>query len=235
VDGYLDERERWEALLLWLRTNGPAILIGVLLAVLGYGGLRWWQGRIKGRDLAASVLYQHMEHAFASGDEMAAVGGAGEIERHYADTPYVDQARLASAAAFVQTGHLHEAAAALTAVMQHPHDRILGLIARERLARVQIALHQPLQALATLDAINPGAFAPRYDMVRGDAYDALGKKGAALAQYRLAQASNPGGEVDSRLLGLEISELAANRPRAKSTAHPAVGSGPMPVPAAAAH
>jgi len=219
VDGFLDERERWEALLLWLRTNGPAILAGVAIAAAGYAGLRWWQGRVNGRDMAASVLYERMESAFSTGDPLAAFAAAGRLERDYGATPYADQARLASAASFVQTGHLKRAAAELAVVMNHPHDPILGLIARLRLARVQIALHQPQKALDTLDAVNPGAFAPRYDVVRGDAYYVMGKKSEALAQYRLARASNPGEEVDSPLLGLEISELAANQPRAQSSAH----------------
>ncbi len=219
MDGYLDERERWEALLFWLRANGPAILAGIAIAALGYAGLRWWQGRVNGRDMAASVLYERMESAFSRGDHLAAFAAAGRLERDYGATPYADQARLASAASFVQTGHLKRAAAELAMVMNHAHDPILGLIARVRLARVQIALHQPQEALDTLDAVNPGAFAPRYDMVRGDAYYAMGKKSEALAQYRLARASNSGGEIDSQLLGLEISELAADQPRAQSSAH----------------
>jgi predicted negative regulator of RcsB-dependent stress response len=219
VDGYLDERERWEVLLLWLRTNGPAILAGVAIAAAGYAGLRWWQGRVNGRDMAASVLYERMENAFSRGDRLTAFAAAGRLERDYGATPYADQARLASAAVFVQTGHLKRAAAELAVVMNHAHDPILGLIARLRLARIQIALHQPQVALDTLEAVNPGALAPRYDMVRGDAYYALGNKSAALAQYRLARASNSGGEIDSQLLGLEISELAASSSGAQSAAH----------------
>lgn len=221
MDSYLDEREKWEALLRWLRTNGPAMLAGVALAALGYGGLRWWQGHVKSRDLTASVLYFRMERAFSRGDQMAGFVAAGKLERDFAATPYADQARLASAASFVQTGHLKRGASELAEVMTHPHDPILGMIARLRLARIQIALHEPQLALNTLDAVEPGAFAPRYDVVRGNAYYAMGKRRAALAQYRLARASDPGGETDSKLLGLEISELAANLPSPKSPANQA--------------
>jgi predicted negative regulator of RcsB-dependent stress response len=210
VDSYLDEREKWEALLSWLRANGPAMLAGVAIAALGLGGYRWWQSRVNGRDLAASALYAQMEQAFAGGNRAQAFALAGTLERQYGSTPYADQARLAAAAAYVQTGHLARAASELTDVMEHPHDAILGLIARLRLARVQIALHQPQLALRTLGGADPGAFAPRFAVVRGDAYDAMGKKREALAQYRLARASDPGGETDRQLLALEISQLAAN-------------------------
>jgi predicted negative regulator of RcsB-dependent stress response len=227
VDSYLDEREKWEALLAWLRANGPAMLTGVAIAALALGGYRWWQGRMNGRDLSASALYAQMESDFATGQQAAAFAAAGRLERHYGATPYADQARLASAGAFVDTGHLSRAAGELSAVISHPHDAILGLIARLRLARVQIALHQPQLALTTLGGVDPGAFAPRYAVVRGDAYQALGDKSAALAQYRLARASDPGGETDHQLLALEISELAANlpAPSAGQSAAPAAAAG----------
>ena len=212
MDSYLDEREKWEALLGWLRTNGPAMLAGVAIAALGLGGYRFWQARLNGRDLAASALYAQMQGEFAQGAQAQAFAAAGSLERHYGSTPYADQARLASAAAFVESGHLSRGAAELTAVMQHPHDPLLGMIARLRLARVQVALHQPQLALTTLAGVNPGAFAPRFDVVRGDAYAALGHKREALEAYRLAHASNTGGGTGSQLLALEISELEANLP-----------------------
>ncbi len=234
MDSYLDEREKWDALLAWLRTNGPAMLAGVAIAALGLGGYRWWQGHVSGRDLAASRLYVQMESAFSKDDRQQAFALAGTLERQYQSTPYADQARLASAAAFVRTGHLSRAAGELTAVMEHSSDSILKLVARLRLARVQIALHQPKLALATLGGVDPGAFAPRYDVVRGDAYYAMGKKREALAQYRLARASDPGGETNSKLLALEISELAANLPSEPSHDNAAThGTGSVPAHASA--
>jgi predicted negative regulator of RcsB-dependent stress response len=220
VESYLDERERWEALLGWLRENGLSILAGVALAAVAFGGYRWWQGHRDQRDLNASALYAQMENAFGRGDEVSAFAAAGELERTYGSTPYADQARLASAGVFVQDGELGRAAGELRVVMLHPHDPILGLIARLRLARVQIAQHRAKEALATLDAVKPGAFATRYDVVRGDAYYALGERAAALAQYRLARATDPGGETDKHLLSLEISDLAANPSQISSAAKP---------------
>lgn len=224
MDSYLDEREKWEALLAWLRANGPAMLAGVAIAALGLGAYRWWQGHVNGRDQTASVLYAQMTQAFSKGDAHHAFSLAGTLERQYGSTPYSDQARLASAAEFVNSGHLSRAASELTAVMQHPHDSILGLVARLRLARVQIALHQPKLALTTLGGVDPGAFAPRFAVVRGDAYYAMGNKREALAQYRLARASDPGGETDRQLLALKISALAANVPPGHAKQGPTHGA-----------
>lgn len=211
MDDYLlTEREQWDALKRWVRENGPAVIAGVAIAAIGFGGFRWWQAHQNNVDLAAGTMYVQMENAFAQGNRTQAFILLGDLERKYASSPYADQARLASAKAFVADTELGRAADELQEVMQHSHDPILRLVARQRLARVQIAQHQPSKALATLNGANPGAMAPLYEVARGDAYYAMGDKSAALAQYRLARASDRGGQTDTALLDLKISDLAAD-------------------------
>jgi predicted negative regulator of RcsB-dependent stress response len=211
VDDYLlSEREQWDALKRWVRENGLAVVAGVAIAALGFGVYRWWQAHENGADLAAGAMYVQMENAFAQGNSTQAFILLGDLERQYPSSPYADQAKLASAKAFVEDGELGRAADELKDVMQNSHDSVLKLVARQRLARVQIAQHQPSDALATLNGANPGALAPRYAEARGDAYYAMGDKSAALAQYRLARASDTGGMTDTGLLDLKISDLAAD-------------------------
>lgn len=210
MDDYLlSEREQWDALKRGVREYGPAVLAGIAIAALGLGGWRWWQARQNGVDLAAGSMYVQMENAFAQGNRAQAFVLLGDLERKYPASPYADQAHLASAKAFVEDGELARAADELRTVMQQSHDSILRLIARLRLARVQIAQHQASAALATLSGADPGAMAPQYAVARGDAYYAMGDKSAALAQYRLAKQTDTGGETDTGLLDLEISDLAA--------------------------
>ncbi len=211
MDDYLlNEREQWEALTRWLRVNGPAIVAGIAIAALGLGGYRWWQARENNVDLAAGATFMEMETAFEHGDSTQAFILVGDLERQYPSSPYADQARLTSARAFVEDGQLARAADELQEVVQHSSDSILRLVARLRLARVQIALQQPSAALATLNGAQPGAMAPQYAQARGDAYYAMGDKAAALAQYEAAKASDTGGETDSGLLDLEIADLSAD-------------------------
>lgn len=211
MDDYLlTEREQWDALKRWVRENGPAVIAGIAIAAIGFGGFRWWQAHQSNVDLAAGTMYVQMENAFAQGNRTQAFILLGDLERKYAASPYADQARLASAKAFVQDTELGRAADELQEVMQHSNDPILRLVARQRLARVQIAQHQPSKALATLNGADPGAMAPLYEVARGDAYYAMGDRSAALAQYRLARASDTGGQADTELLDLKISDLAAD-------------------------
>jgi predicted negative regulator of RcsB-dependent stress response len=229
VDDYLlSEREQWEALKRWLRENGPAILAGVAVAALGLAGYRWWQARENNSALSAGATYIQMENAFGQGNRTEAFILLGILERTYPSSPYADQAKLASARAFVEDGELARAADELQDVMQHSHDSILSLIARQRLARVQIAEHDPSAAIATLNGANPGALLPQYADARGDAYYAMGDKADALAQYRLARASDKDGGADSGLLDLKISDLAADKasPAASQSAPPSASTQP---------
>jgi predicted negative regulator of RcsB-dependent stress response len=237
VDDYLlSEREQWEALKRGVREYAPAVVVGIAIAALGLGGYRWWQARQNGIALAAGAMFFQMESAFAQGDTTQAFILLGDLERKYPSSPYADQARLASAKAFVQDGQLGKAAGELREVMRHSNDSILRLIARLRLARVQIAQHQPSQALATLSGADPGALAAQYAVVRGDAYYAMDNKSAALAQYRLAKAADTGGQTDTGLLDLEIADLAADvatpaTPQNTSQAAPAASGKSAPPPA----
>src|SRR5512146_3091917 len=109
-DFLLNEREQWEALKRWVRENGLAVVAGVAIAALGLGGYRWWQAHQNNVDLAGGALYVQMENAFAHGDRTRAFILVGDLERRYPSSPYADQAKLASAKAFVEDGELERAA-----------------------------------------------------------------------------------------------------------------------------
>jgi predicted negative regulator of RcsB-dependent stress response len=229
VDDYLSEREQWEWLKSQVRENAPAVAIAVVLAVAAIFGWRLLQSHLDARRLDAAGKYLQMVKALDVGDRSEALVRLGELERDHAGSPYTDQAKLLAARVYVDQGALDKAAAELAAVAERSRDRDLALIARLRLARVQIAEGKAENALATLAAPRPGAFAGRYHEVRGDAYYAKGDKAAALAEYRQAQSAGEG--TDATLLGLKIADLAAQAPRGAAPA----GAAPAPAaPGAAA-
>jgi predicted negative regulator of RcsB-dependent stress response len=210
VEDYLSEREQWEAIKSWLRENGLWILAGIAVGAAGLGGWRWWQDHVDQVALQAGGKYEQMRQAFGRGDHTQALVLLGELERNYSSSPYADQGKLTAARVYVDSGELDKAGKELQAVAQHSQDRDLALLARLRLARVQIAQQKPDDALATLNGIEPGAFAPRYHEVRGDAYYAKGDKATALKEYRTARAADLGGVSDTSLLDLKISDLLAD-------------------------
>lgn len=209
MDEYLSEQEQWDRLKTWLKTNGAWILGGVAIGLLGLWGWRAWEARTERLAMEAGSRYEQMIEALQRGDRARALTIAEELGREHADSPYAVHAQLAAAKSFVGTNELDRAADWLTRAMSATDDPQLALVARLRLARVQIAQGKVDQALATLDAAEPGSFAPAFSEARGDALLAKGDRAAALAEYRRARAAGEGGSVDSTLLDLKINDLAA--------------------------
>jgi predicted negative regulator of RcsB-dependent stress response len=215
VDEYLSEREQADQLRHWLRENWIWLVAGVALGLGTLYGTRWWDAHRTARSLEAEQRFSAMLDALTRNQRDEGVRLAGEITGEFADTPYADQANLVLARLDVESGDLKRAAERLAQVMDASRDPDLALVARLRLARVQLAQGQFDQALATLDGVKPPEVEARVAELRGDVLLARGERAAALAAYRRAQAALQEGAasdglVDRELLGLKIDELAAS-------------------------
>jgi predicted negative regulator of RcsB-dependent stress response len=215
VDEYLSEREQADQLRHWLRENWIWLVAGVALGLGTLYGTRWWDAHRTARSLEAEQRFSAMLDALTRNQRDEGVRLAGEITGEFADTPYADQANLVLARLDVESGDLKRAAERLAQVMDASRDPDLALVARLRLARVQLAQGQFDQALATLDGVKPPEVEARVAELRGDVLLARGERAAALAAYRKAQAALQEGAasdglVDRELLGLKIDELAAS-------------------------
>jgi predicted negative regulator of RcsB-dependent stress response len=222
VEDYLSEKETWEWLKTQVRENGPAALLAMALAVAVVFGWRWWQGHLNAGRLAAADKYMQMVQALDRNDHSQALVLLGELEHDAPNSPYVDQGRLLAARTFVDQGELERAAAELASVVEHSKDHELALVARVRLARVQIAQGKADSALATLgDPASVGSFAASYHEARGDAYYAKGDKAAAVSEWRSAKSA--GDSADAPLLELKIADAANGAPAAAAAAPAAAG------------
>ncbi|MGH8220361.1 MAG: YfgM family protein [Steroidobacteraceae bacterium] len=225
MDDYLSDSEQLEQVKAWLRANVPWILAGIAVGGLAIGGWRWWQGHTDRLALAASAEYQQVLQAFDDGKSSRALELIGDLERDHAGSPYTDQANLAAARVFVETNQLERGAQHLAAVERESRDPGLAMIAKLRLARVQVSLGKPDEALTTLGSPPTGAFVSRYHEVRGDAYFAQGKKAAALDEYRAARLAAGPTLAENDVLNLKINDLtgaagapAQGKPTAQSGA-----------------
>jgi predicted negative regulator of RcsB-dependent stress response len=207
VDEYLSESEQLEQVKAWLRANVPWILAGIAVGGLAIGGWRWWQAHNDKLDLQAGAAYEQVLEAFNAGDKARGLALVDSLERDHPGSPYTDQANLAAARVLVETNELERAAQRLGNVERESHDPELAMIAKLRLARVQVALGKPDAALATLGALPSGAFASRYHEVRGDAYYAKGDKAAALDEYRAARLAAGPTLAENDVLNLKINDL----------------------------
>jgi predicted negative regulator of RcsB-dependent stress response len=206
VADYLDEKEQWEQVLAWLREQGPWMLATVVVVLLGFGGWRYWQAHKLRTDLAAEAGYEQVIDTFGRNDFAGGTAAADRLIKDYPGTPYADMADLAVARVAVEHSQLPQAAERLTHVLDTTRDPELKLLARLRLARVQLGEGKADVALKTLAAVDPGAFAARYAEVRGDALLAKGDRAGALRAYQSARSGDD--TLDSSLLDLKIDDLA---------------------------
>jgi predicted negative regulator of RcsB-dependent stress response len=211
VEEYLSEKEQWEQIKAWLRDNGLWIIAGIAVGAAALGGWRWYQDHVDSVGAQAGAKYAQVLEAFGRGDRTQGFVLLGELERDYSSSPYVDQGKLMAARMYVDSGELDKAVSELKAVTEQSKDSELALLARLRLARVEISQNKADAALATLNGMKPGAFEPRYHEVLGDAYYAKGDKATALKEYLKAKVGDFGGS-DSQQLDLKISDLSAENP-----------------------
>ena len=217
MDEYLSEAEQWERFKAWLRSYIPWILGGVVVALAGLAAWNWWQDRQTSFGLEASARYEQMTDALQKNDPTRAKAIAAQLEKEFPSSPYVDQAHLFEARLAVEASDLPKADSLLRGIMDRTKDEQLALVARLRLARVQLAQNKPDDALATLSAKPAGAFEARFHEVRGDVYFAKGNKPDALKEYLAALAGSDARSVDTQSLQLKINDLKADAPAAAAT------------------
>jgi predicted negative regulator of RcsB-dependent stress response len=218
VDEYLSEKEQWEWLKSQLLVNGPWIVAGVAAGALALAGWRWWQQHVDTRANDASAQALQVAQAFERHDRARAQSLLDTLAREQPKSPYLDQANLIAARAFVDLGELDKAASLLRTVMADTRDPALALVARERLARVEVAQNKPDEALATLNGVDAGGFAARYHEVRAEAYAAKKDSANALKEYRAARDADTNGTLDPQTLELQINDLVADQPPAAAAA-----------------
>ena len=215
MEDYMNEQEQWDWLRARAREYGPWIVAGVALAAAGLWGWKWWQTRQEEGLLQAASQYEQVIAAYGKHDVAATSKLADQLQQEHPGTGYADQAQLATAGLQVDTNQLAAAIERLQKVMTGTRDAELALAVRLRIARLQIDQQKPDEALATLAAATPGAFAARYAEVRGDALLAKGDRAGALKAYQEAQGTGKQGadsagnaaSAASELLTLKINEL----------------------------
>ena len=209
MDEYMNEQEQWDFVRNWVRQNGIWLVAGVALAAAGLWGWRAWQARQEASLLAASDQYEQLVTAFGKNDRATVVAVADKLLAEHPRTGYAEQAQMAAARLELENGELPAALERLQKVGSATADPELALLVRLRVARIQIEQHQADAALATLSAVEPGAFAGRFAEVRGDALFAKGDHAGALKAYREAQSAQAAqaGAGAGDLLALKINEL----------------------------
>ena len=183
-----DEYEQGEAVRKWIRENGIAVAIGVVLALLLIFGFRQWQAHKTNHQVQAAAQYAVVQHAVQGDDKQAMAAALGDLQKNYANTPYAALGSAAVAEYDVGKDDLKPAAQNLQWAVSHSEQPALKSLFTLRLARVLIAQGQAKQALGALDGMPAGDYAAIAAELRGDAQLKLGNADAARTAYSQALA-----------------------------------------------
>jgi len=195
----------------WLKENGSAIVIGLVLAFGGLFGFKQWQTWQETSRESASYEFAVMGQLLSENQMDAAMANFQTLRDDYSGSPYASLAALQMARARVEVNQPDLAIGLYEFVVENGHPKALRVVARERLARVLLDQGQPDKALATLEAAeNISGFEARYAEVRGDILLAQGRQEEAIDAYRTALNELEEGVGDRSLLVIKLESLGAD-------------------------
>jgi len=206
-----DTHEQGERVKSWLRENGSAIVMGLVLAFGLMFGFKQWQAWETSKRQQASAEYQMMVTFIEASNMDAAVPNYEVLKAEYPKSAYTSMASLLMAKARLQAGQLDLAATALTHAMNTAQPEPVKVIARERLARVRLSQGDADAALVLLDGASSNVgFEAQFAEIRGDIHLAKGETQLAIQSYQASLDALEEGVGNQELLKIKLEALGAD-------------------------
>jgi predicted negative regulator of RcsB-dependent stress response len=206
-----DSHEQSERVKGWLRENGSAIVMGLVLAFGGLFGFKQWQVWDENKAKQASGEYETMLELLQEDRLDDAVANFEVLKNDYAGSAYTPLAALQMAAARVEVNQVDLAISLLEQALPSAEPAPVRTIIQERLARLYLDQGDTDKALALIDgATSTTGFESRFEELRGDVHQARGEPEAALAAYRNALALSDSGVGYQPLLEMKIEALGGS-------------------------
>lgn len=206
-----DAHEQSEIVKKWLRENGSAIVMGLVIAFGGLFGYKQWQSWQETTRQQASTEYEVMDQLLEGGQLDAAMDNYQNLKDEFPDSPYTSMAALKMARARLEVDQPDIAIGLYESVVEKGSPRALVVVARERLSRVLLDQGRPEDALATLQVAGEiDGFEARYAETRGDILFELGRMDEAVSAYREALDSLEEGIGDRGKLVMKLEAMGAD-------------------------
>ena len=208
-DIFLTAEEQDERAKKWLRENGPAILIGIVLGLGGiYGYDEYRIHQIKQSERAA-LAYSELLEIHQGSDVSDVALQVDTLKDEFSSTPYAAKAALIKAKQLASTD-LDAAISELDWVLGNTDERSVWHSANIRKAKILIEQSAFDQALESATLSDYEGFASQYLELQGDAL--LGKSEYEEAQtaYTAAiDALSPASQGYARILQLKLNRAVA--------------------------
>lgn len=203
-----DSHEQSERVKGWLRENGGAIVMGLVLAFGGLFGFKQWQVWEDGKAKQASSEYETMLELLEADRLDDAVANFEVLKSEFPGSSYTTLAALRMAAARVESSQVSIAIRLLEEALPQAEPPPVRVIVRERLARLYLDQGDTDAALRVIQAVDSATgFESRFEELRGDIHRAGGDLDAARAAYERALALNESGVGYRPLLEMKIEAL----------------------------
>jgi predicted negative regulator of RcsB-dependent stress response len=210
VDEYLTDDERADSAKRWLRENGLFLAAGVVLGLGVLFGWQQWEDYRMVKSVEASVVWQQLNSA-ASGQRFNEVDESLAIlEKEYASTPYLDQARLSVARMHMDRNSPDDAVVQLSNVVAGSGDAALRRVAELRMAQIYLYQEKYDEALSMLGAEDPSAFVALFHELRGDVFFAQGLFEDAREEYELALEKDEFRTIDRSLVQMKLDDVSGS-------------------------
>ena len=207
-----DTHEQGERVKSWLRENGSAIVMGLVLAFSLMFGFKQWQAWETSNRQQASAEYQVMASLIKDDSMDAAVSNYEVLKTEYPKSAYTSMAALMMAKSRLIAGQLDLAASDLEYAMEHAQPEPVQVIARERLARLRLSQGDTDAALELLDeSPSTVGFEAQFAEIRGDIYLANGESEMAINSYQAALDTLEEGVGNRELLNIKLEALGATQ------------------------
>ena len=220
MDDLLSEKEQIEQIRSWWSEYGGYVIGGLGIGIAILVGWNYFQSSRLNAQLEASSMYETLATHVVEGRLEAAEGVANDIGTTFGSTPYAAQAKLALARLYMDKNRDQDAADVLNDLLTGEAADELKHVARARLARILLYQGKPEAVVELLEGIDVPSFAPTYNELLGDAYQALGRIEDAQAAYQLVLMDPLSrATVDQQLVQwkvLDLPEVAAGAPEASA-------------------
>jgi len=205
-----DTHEQGERVKGWLRENGSAIVMGLVLAFGLMFGFKQWQAWETSKRQQASAEYQMLAGFLEINNMDAAVPNYAVLKSEFPDSAYTAMASMMMAKVRLQAGQEDLAASALMHAMENAQPEPAKVIARERLARLRLSQGDTATAKKLLDgAPSETGFEAQFAEIRGDIHLANGETDQAIKSYQAALEALEEGIGNRELLKIKLEALGA--------------------------
>ena len=204
MSDFLSEEEQLEKLKNWWNENGTSVIVGLLLAIGGVVGWRWYEGARTSEAESASDLYA----AFVSAEGDARAGIADKIDSEITGTSYQVLSLFHRSRDAATEGDIAAAESYLNQVISIDAGDLLTDTARVRLARLQQQQDKSEAALTTLSAVREEGFRAQVLELKGDIHLVRGEVELAHESYVAATAAL-GEREQMPLLEMKVADTAS--------------------------